>query len=206
MRVPGHRERIGPVNRAGSFWTGPTGRRPRRVLATVAAAAAAATGMLAGCGGGAGHPAFGGIEPLIPPTPGSPVVDVRGVPGLGSILVDGNGDTLYMFPPDSRQLVSCTDACQGSWPPMTVPASDAPQAGPGVDPSLLGSLPNPSGGQVVTYAGWPLYTYAADLEPGQANGQGLNLNGDSWFVIRPTGEAVVPAEQQALRNEIEGGN
>ena len=133
------------------------------------------------------------------------MVDSRKFPGLGSILVDGNGETLYMFPPDNRQLVSCTDACQGSWPPMTLPANLSPQAGPGVDKSLLGSVPDPSGGHVVTYAGWPLYTYAGDLEPGQVNGQGLNLNGDSWYVVRPTGEIVIPPDHQNPRNEIEGG-
>ncbi|MGH3802045.1 MAG: COG4315 family predicted lipoprotein, partial [Pseudonocardiaceae bacterium] len=199
MSTSEHRDRIGSVNRADPFRTGPSGRRPRRSLVIAATAVIPATAMLAGCGFGAGQPALGGLQPLITPKPGVPIVDSREISGLGSILVDGNGDTLYMFPPDNRQLVSCTDACQGSWPPMALSGSDAPQAGPGVDQSLLGSLPDPSGGQVVTYAGWPLYTYAADLEPGQANGQGLNLNGDSWFVVRPTGEVVVPADQQDLR-------
>ena len=67
-----------------------------------------------------------------------------------------------------------------------------------MNPALLGAAAEPAGmgGQVVTYAGWPLYTYAGDITPGEANGQGLNLNGDSWFVVAPSGKALVPPDQQ----------
>jgi len=60
----------------------------------------------------------------------------------------------------------------------------------------LGTVTGPTGRRVVTYAGWPLYTYAGDVAAGEANGQGLNLNGDSWFVMNPAGKALVPADQQ----------
>lgn len=53
---------------------------------------------------------------------------------------------------------------------MAAPPSTVPLAGPGANPALPGTVANPSGGQMVTYAGWPLYTYAGDVDPGQANG------------------------------------
>jgi hypothetical protein len=62
---------------------------------------------------------------------------------------------------------------------------------------LLSSDPDPAGGRVVTYARWPLYTYAADTRPGVANGQALNLNGGLWYVLSPTGKVI--------RNKPAGG-
>jgi predicted lipoprotein with Yx(FWY)xxD motif len=43
---------------------------------------------------------------------------------------------------------------------------------------------------VVTYKGWPLYTYVADTAPGQATGQAVNLNGGLWYVISPDGKVI----------------
>jgi hypothetical protein len=61
-------------------------------------------------------------------------------------------------------------------------------AGPGVRPGLLGSLPNPGGGRVVTYHGWPLYTYLGDAGPGHAGGQREDDDGGFWYVMRPSGQ------------------
>jgi hypothetical protein len=60
----------------------------------------------------------------------------------------------------------------------------------GVKASLLGSAPDPSGGKVVTYAGWPLYSYVADATPGSVAGQDINLNGGRWWVITTSGTVV----------------
>ncbi|MGH3425429.1 MAG: COG4315 family predicted lipoprotein [Nocardioidaceae bacterium] len=119
-------------------------------------------------------------------------IRTRTLPGLGTILVDGQGQTLYMFPPDHRHKVTCTGACAGTWPPLHVPKGSKPQAGRGVKTSLLGSVPNPNpaGGRVVTYHGWPLYLYVGDGKPGQANGQALDLNGGYWYVMRPSGKVI----------------
>lgn len=130
---------------------------------------------------------------MVPQPPGPATVAVRDVPGLGRVLVDGRGYTLYMFEPDGRHAVSCTDACAGSWPPL-MRHGVAPRAGAGVRRDLLGSVPDPEGGRVVSYGGWPLYTYASDTKPGQANGQALDLNGGPWYVIRPSGKPVIPPE------------
>jgi hypothetical protein len=64
-------------------------------------------------------------------------------------------------------------------------------AGPGVKSSLLGSDPDPAGGRVVTYNGWPLYTYASDIQSGMATGQGLDLSGGKWYVMRTSGSPLI---------------
>lgn len=114
----------------------------------------------------------------------------RDVADLGTVLVDANGYALYMFPPDHQHEVTCTGACAGTWPPVLLTPGQQPAGGPGINPALLSSLPNPEGGQVATYNGWPLYTYAGDTVPGQITGQALDLNGGYWYLMRPTGEII----------------
>lgn len=102
---------------------------------------------------------------------------------LGSILVDGDGNTLYLFTPDQQGESVCYDQCEASWPPLV----DEVLAGDGVDAASLGSVARTDGSQQVTYNGWPLYYFANDAAPGDTNGQGIN---DVWYVLDGTGEAV----------------
>ena len=110
---------------------------------------------------------------------------------LGTVLVTNKGFALYMFEPDAGHRVTCTGGCATAWPPLLVNAGETVVAGPGVQPSLLGTLPNPGGGRVVTYHGWPLYTYLGDAGPGGAAGQGADDKGGYWYVIRPSGQILV---------------
>jgi predicted lipoprotein with Yx(FWY)xxD motif len=117
-------------------------------------------------------------------------VDVRSVPGVGQVLVTDKGYVLYVFEPDHHRTVTCTGACAGTWPPLMESSGAGLIGGPGVQQALFGSDPDPVGGRVVTYAGWPLYGYTGDLQPGQATGQDIDTNGGEWYVIRPSGQLV----------------
>jgi len=119
------------------------------------------------------------------------VISTRTLRGLGTVLVDGNGRTLYMFVPDRRTKVTCVRVCAAVWPPAKLASGQKVVARGKAKPSLLGSDPNPAGGRVVTYDKWPLYTYVADTKPGQAKGQALNLNGGLWYVLAPSGKVIV---------------
>jgi len=112
------------------------------------------------------------------------------VAGLGTVLVNGQGLTVYIFEPDKHATVTCTGACASVWPPVQLSGGQTPTAAGSAKSALLGSDPNPAGGQVVTYAGWPLYTYVADTSPGTAHGQALNINGGLWYVMAPSGAIV----------------
>lgn len=118
------------------------------------------------------------------------VITSRNVPGLGVVLVNAKGQTLYTFAPDKRSKVTCTSGCAVVWPPVKLPSGDKPAASGQVNASLLGSDPNPSGGRVVIYNGWPLYTYVSDAAAGSATGQALKLNGGLWYVIAPSGTVI----------------
>lgn len=106
---------------------------------------------------------------------------------LGPILVDGDGDVLYIFIPDAKRTVSCVSTCTSNWPPLMVRNGELPHVSEGVDEALIDSMPSPDGGEVVTYAGWPLYHYAADRAPGEHRGQNIDLNGGGWLVMQPNG-------------------
>ena len=104
---------------------------------------------------------------------------------LGNILVDGNGMTLYAYSKDQPDQSNCTGNCATNWPPLI--SSGAPQAGTGVDPSLLGTAKLADGSMVVTYNKMPLYTWAKDMKAGDTTGQGV---GTVWHVVSPQGMAV----------------
>jgi predicted lipoprotein with Yx(FWY)xxD motif len=139
--------------------------------------------LAAGCGSPA--PAASGHGPKVTVLTGH-------IDGVGQVLVTAKGYALYMFEPDNQRSVTCTGACAGSWPPVKVPDGGSYVAGAGVDGKLLGSDPDPEGGQVLTYNGWPLYTYTGDVQPAQATGQAIDLNGGEWYVLRPDGTPLKP--------------
>ena len=129
--------------------------------------------------------------PSTPSTSSSGVsVSTANVSGLGEILVNGQGHTLYTFAPDKHARVTCVSTCAQLWPPLKLASGQKATAAGQVNSALLSSLPNPEGGQVATYAGWPLYTYVSDSTAGQATGQGLETNGGLWYVIGPAGNVI----------------
>jgi predicted lipoprotein with Yx(FWY)xxD motif len=103
--------------------------------------------------------------------------------------VNSQGHALYIFAPDAHKSVTCVGACAQVWPPLKVTASKPTVSGQ-VKASLLASDPDSAGGRVVTYAGWPLYTYVGDAGAGTANGEAENLNGGVWYVISPSGQVI----------------
>jgi predicted lipoprotein with Yx(FWY)xxD motif len=120
----------------------------------------------------------------------SVVVKTRKLPKLGTVLVNSKGRTLYMFVPDKHKKVTCVGGCAAVWPPLKLPKGSKAVASGKAKSSLLGSDSNPSGGRVVTYAHWPLYTYVVDMKAGSAKGQALKLNGGLWYVLSPAGKVI----------------
>jgi predicted lipoprotein with Yx(FWY)xxD motif len=121
---------------------------------------------------------------------GTVKIGTRKLPKLGTVLVNGKGLTLYMFVPDKQKKVTCVKTCAAVWPPVKLAAGQKAVATGSAKQKLIGSDKNPSGGKVVTYNKWPLYTYVVDTKPGQARGQATNLNGGLWYVLSPTGKVI----------------
>ena len=117
------------------------------------------------------------------------LISTKKLPKLGNVLVDGKGRTLYMFVPDKQKKVTCHGACAAVWPPVKLAKGQKAVAGGLAQAKLLGSDPD-GATRVVTYAGWPLYTYLPDQRPGQDTGQATNLNGGLWYVLSPSGKVI----------------
>jgi len=111
--------------------------------------------------------------------------------GLGPMLVDGQGRTLYRWQADTRPTSRCSGACAQAWPPVTTMASV--RSGAGVQPSLLGLVKRGGGSAQVTYAGHPLYRFAGDTAAGQDRGQGSRAFGARWWAVAPRGAAITQA-------------
>jgi predicted lipoprotein with Yx(FWY)xxD motif len=123
----------------------------------------------------------------------NPAVEIGAakIPKLGTVLVNGAGHVLYMFEPDDHAKVVCSATCQKIWPPVVAPRRGVARARYGARQSLIGSDRNPADGRrIVTYDGWPLYTYVLDKRRHQDNGQNIALNGGYWWALSPAGKII----------------
>jgi predicted lipoprotein with Yx(FWY)xxD motif len=111
---------------------------------------------------------------------------VSGIPG--KFLVDAQGRTMYLFEADKSGASTCSGACAAAWPPVIV--SGSPQAGSGVDQSLLGTVKRDDGAMQLTYNKHPLYYFAADTGAGQDKGQGSKEFGAGWYVVNAQGSKI----------------
>jgi predicted lipoprotein with Yx(FWY)xxD motif len=106
-------------------------------------------------------------------------------------LVNSAGYTLYQYSKDHRSHDKCqrVKGCTTGWPPLTV--TEAPTAGPGVNPALLSTITlRKSGLKQVTYAGHPLYTNSADAAPGEIYYFGFKEFRGNWFGVNESGERI----------------
>jgi predicted lipoprotein with Yx(FWY)xxD motif len=129
---------------------------------------------------------------------GSTVVTAKNNAAFGTILADGAGMTLYTLM-NNGQPVLCTGTCAAVWPPLTVPSLGTPVTGPaGV--AGLGAMSN-ANGTAVTYHGAPLYRFAIDQSPTDANGDGIVSFGGTWHVVSL---AMSPSAPAVLNKPVVG--
>lgn len=109
---------------------------------------------------------------------------VRDSRKLGKVVTDIEGFTLYRFDKDtaSPPKSNCGGGCAKAWPP--VPAGNVTAAA-GSDAALIGRVTRADGTQQLAPAGWPMYRYAKDARPGDAQGRGV---GGTWFAPAPDGK------------------
>ncbi|HEY8449807.1 MAG TPA: stalk domain-containing protein, partial [Bacillota bacterium] len=114
-------------------------------------------------------------------------------PQYGRILADGSGRILYAFLRDEVGVSNCYDRCAQNWPPLLGSRAAVSGGTTGVPGSTL----RRDGHRQLTYGGLPLYYYAGDQAPGQANGQGV---GGIWFVVPADAATVSPPTLHAARH------
>ncbi|HVO14059.1 MAG TPA: hypothetical protein VMV26_02550 [Alphaproteobacteria bacterium] len=95
--------------------------------------------------------------------------------GIGKVLVDKKGMTLYTFDKDPMGKSACNGKCAENWPPLLATA----QAQASGDFSLI---TRDDGKKQWAYKGKPLYLWVKDQKPGDTTGDKVN---NVWAVARP---------------------
>jgi predicted lipoprotein with Yx(FWY)xxD motif len=122
--------------------------------------------------------------------------------GLGRILVNSGGRTLYMFGKDKNDKSACAGMCAKFWPPLI--ANGKPRASAGARASLLGTTKRADGRMQVTYNRHPLYTFVKDTKKGQTHGEGLTAFGGQWNAVSAAG-AKVERHAKAKPKPVQSG-
>jgi predicted lipoprotein with Yx(FWY)xxD motif len=119
--------------------------------------------------------------------------------GLGSVLVDAKGLTLYLWAHDKSSQSTCNGDCTEYWPPLLT--NGMPAAASGVNSDLLGTSRRSDGKTQVTYAGHPLYYFVQDAKPGDTKGEGLTGFGGRWDPVSAKGAAVMATDMSAASSD-----
>ena len=171
-----------------------------------------------------GSPASAATSPCSDPVMSAPTgpatVSAAWTPDYGRVLVIGSGSyagcSLYLLSSDQlHTLTGAPYACSDNpnvkmkpcdtilWPALLT--NGAPIAGPGVNPRLLGTVTRTDVAglgtvQQVTYAGWPLYRFFRDTNPGDTVGADQNdpvtTPAGIWYLLNPRGGIPAPGQAE----------
>jgi predicted lipoprotein with Yx(FWY)xxD motif len=127
-----------------------------------------------------------------PAASGQDMLTVRKT-SAGYVLATKTGQTIYWYSDDVKGSgkSTCSGSCLTAWPAVT----GSPMAASGVQlAGKLGTITRSGGVIQATYNGYPLYTYAQDMSPGQVLGNGA---GGVWHVITGSVLSASPASAAA---------
>jgi predicted lipoprotein with Yx(FWY)xxD motif len=179
-----------------AFLTAAAMPRVRTALSGLAAVAVA--GLIAACGNGgvgAGYGGNGGGQPAgaskQPAGAHGPVVVARTLAGVGTVLVDRSGKTIYSPQQEKHGKILCMASCLGFWFPVTVSSGTPLRAPQGVN-GVLGTVHRADDGLTqLTFNGRPLYTFRLDRAPGQLHGNNFSDSfgnrSFTWQVVAASG-------------------
>jgi len=116
---------------------------------------------------------------------------------VGMVLAGRKGLTLYYYTADKpgSGKSACTGGCATAWPPLAAPVK-APMGAK--MPGPIGMITRAGGAKQVTINGYPIYYYAEDMAPGQANGNGAD---GTWHVIKMRAAGSATARASVLKVE-----
>jgi predicted lipoprotein with Yx(FWY)xxD motif len=164
----------------------------RRSAALLGLAASAV--LVAACGssgGSTGSSGADGNSGSNGSTASANVVSTRQLSGVGTVLVNSSGRTIYSVktPSEVNGNIKCTGSCLSFWFPVTAGSVNPGSSGL---PGKLGSIHRPDDGKTqLTYDGMPLYTFRLDTAAGQAHGNNYtdSFNGTTfhWQAVTTSG-------------------
>ncbi|MEU4289206.1 hypothetical protein AB0E63_13385 [Kribbella sp. NPDC026596] len=160
-------------------------KRPGSVIGVMALGLAGLTA----CGGGddssSGSGSSASASQSAPQTGSAAKLATADVSGLGKVVVDGNGRTVYIFDKDTSGKSNCQGDCLAKWP--VVAAGDGTPQLDGIDTSLVSTITRSDGSKQLAIGGLPLYLFASDAQAGDAKGQAV---GGVWWVVGADGKKI----------------
>ena len=178
--------------------------RPTHLIGTLASVAV--LGLAAGCGG-SGYSSSSSSSQSKPTAPSSAVVSTGSATGVGSVLVDSSGKTLYTPAQEAGGKILCTSGCAAVWPPLTVASANA-LAGHDMGGKLT-TVKRADGKLQVAYNGAPLYRFKLDRAAGAASGNGAHdkfgSNSFDWRALK-VGAAKKSGAQPKPSSSSSGGS
>jgi predicted lipoprotein with Yx(FWY)xxD motif len=166
------------VKRASS----PAGIRIRLAVPVVVAAAAAAGTLSTTAAAASTTSTVSGVHTVAAATTSKTQLKTAKI-GHATVLTTSKGFVLYSFAPDTATKSNCNGSCAQVWPPVKGPATASGVKG------KFATIKRSNGSVQATYNGHPLYTFTGDTAPGQAKGNGLNVNGGVWHEATTSGSA-----------------
>jgi len=163
----------------------------RSRLSVLAATAAAVVVGLTACSSGADD-GYGGtsaapVDPVAATPQVGTILTANSTAKLGTVVVDGQGYTLYRFDKDSAKppTSNCAGECAQQWPPVLA-TPGTPLTVEGVEQEAVGTINRSDGTIQLTLGGWPVYRFSGDPQPGATSGQGNG--GGEWAAVTPEGQ------------------
>lgn len=156
---------------------------PTKGMTYAVAAAALATALAAcgGSGGGTANTLSGGSGTTSTASAHTGGLTVKST-GIGSVVADPQGRTVYELVGDPPSNPKCTGECQTIWPPVM------------------------AAGHLVVVHGHPVFTYSGDSAPGQTKGQGLKDSWGTWLALNPQGAAIPAGGSSAPQSGSSGSS
>ena len=105
-------------------------------------------------------------------------------------MLAASGHTLYTSDKDAANKSNCNDGCAANWPPFLVKEDDR-------TPATFNVITRDDGSKQWAVNGKPLYFFAADVQAGDAKGDG---KGGVWHVIRGASERSEAKPAAATRS------
>lgn len=143
---------------------------------------------LTACGGGNGYSSSSGSSsaPAASQAAGGEAkLATADVSGLGKVVVDGNGRTVYVFDKDTSGKSNCEGGCLAMWRAVAA-GTGTPQLA-GIDASMVSTITRSDGSKQLAIGGLPLYLFASDAKAGDAKGQAF---GGIWWVVGADGKKI----------------
>jgi predicted lipoprotein with Yx(FWY)xxD motif len=104
--------------------------------------------------------------------------------GYSGILVTSTHRSLYALTVESGVHIHCRAACLPFWPAFVVKSSvTAVTLGAGVK-GKIGFVKRSATTKQVTFNGFPVYMFSGDSGAGQVNGEAVQADGGTWYLVR----------------------